>query len=52
MAELVLLLPAAEADALERAAKQRDLTPGQLLRRLVRDFLDPGLPPRRGPSTE
>ena len=46
--ELLLLLPAEEADALERAAKQRELTAGQLLRRLIRGFLDPGLPGRRG----
>lgn len=46
MAELLVLLPAPEAAALERAAKQRDLTAGQLLRRLIRDFLDPAIPPR------
>jgi hypothetical protein len=46
MAELLVLLPAAEAGALERAAKQRGLTAGQLLRRLIRDFLDPVTPPR------
>ena len=48
MAELLVLLPAAEAAALERAAKQRDLTAGQLVRRLIRGFLDPAFPPRRG----
>jgi hypothetical protein len=47
MAELVVLLPAEEAAALERAAKQHDLTTGQLVRRLVRDFLAPALPPPR-----
>jgi hypothetical protein len=47
MAELLVLVPAAEAAALERAAKQFNLTTGQLVRRLIRDFLDPGLPPRR-----
>jgi hypothetical protein len=46
--ELLLLLPAEEAHTLEEAARQRDLTAGQLLRRLIRDFLDPGLPRRRG----
>ena len=50
MAELVLLLPAEEAEALEGAACRRGLTSGQLLRRLIRNFLDPGLPRRRGPS--
>ena len=50
MAELILLLPAEEAEALEGAAHRRGLTPGHLLRSLIRDFLDPGLPRRRGPS--
>ena len=50
MAELVLLLSAEEAEALERAAQKRDLSTGQLLRRIIRDYLDPGLPPRRGAS--
>jgi hypothetical protein len=47
MVELLVLVPADEAAALERAAQQRDLTAGQLIRRLIRDFLDPALPPRR-----
>ena len=47
MAELQVLLPAREAAALERAAEQRDLTAAQLVRRLIREFLDPALPPRR-----
>jgi hypothetical protein len=51
MAELVLLLPAEEAEALEGEACRRGLTSGQLLRRLIRDFLDPGLPRRRGRSS-
>jgi len=37
--ELALLLPARQAAALERAAHQQGLTIGQVLRRLVRDFL-------------
>jgi hypothetical protein len=37
--ELALLLPARQAAALERAAHQQGLTVGQVLRRLVRDFL-------------
>jgi len=40
MAELVLLLPAREVDALEEAARQRGLTTGQVLRCLIREFLD------------
>ena len=47
MAEVLLLLPNEEADALEQAARQRDLTAAQLVRRLIRDFLDPRLPGRR-----
>jgi hypothetical protein len=49
MAELLVLLPAAEAAALEEAAKARDLTTGQLVRRLIRDYLDPAV--RRTPAT-
>jgi hypothetical protein len=37
--ELELLLPTREVAALERAAQQQGLTVGQVLRRLVRDFL-------------
>jgi hypothetical protein len=37
--ELELLLPRGQAEALEAAAHRRGLTPGQLLRRLLRDFL-------------
>jgi hypothetical protein len=39
MAELSLLLPGWQAAALERAARSSGLTTGQMLRRLVRDFL-------------
>jgi hypothetical protein len=39
VAEVGLLLPGAQAAALERAARRRDLSVGQLLRRLVRDYL-------------
>jgi hypothetical protein len=41
MVELALLLTAAHACALEAAARCRGLTVGQMLRQLVRDFLDP-----------
>jgi hypothetical protein len=40
--ELVLLLPAGHLEALEEAAWRRGLTPGQVLRRLIREFLGPG----------
>jgi uncharacterized protein (UPF0212 family) len=40
MVELMLLLPVAQASALEAAAWHRGLTVGQVLRQLVRDFLD------------
>jgi hypothetical protein len=40
MAELALLLPVAQASALETVAYRRGLTVGQMLRQLVRDFLD------------
>jgi hypothetical protein len=39
MAELSLLLPGWQAAALERTARASGLTTGQMLRRLVRDFL-------------
>jgi hypothetical protein len=38
-AELVLLLPNGQLEALVRAASGRGLTTGQLLRRLIRDGL-------------
>ncbi len=37
--ELPLLLSAGDATALERAARLRGLTVGQMLRRLIREFL-------------
>jgi hypothetical protein len=37
--ELSLLLPASQAAALERTAKARGLTTGEMLRGLIRDFL-------------
>ena len=37
--ELALLLPAEAAAALERAARPQGLTVGQLIRRLIGDFL-------------
>lgn len=40
--ELAVLLPAGDLAALEEAACRRGLTPGQVLRRLVREFLGPG----------
>src|SRR5262249_23722647 len=39
MAELVLLLPDAQAAARELAARRRGLTAAQLARRLIREFL-------------
>jgi hypothetical protein len=39
VAEVVLLLPARMADALERVAHRQGLTVGQLLRHLLRDLL-------------
>jgi hypothetical protein len=48
MTELLLLLPAPEVVALEQAARRHELTLGQLVRRLIRDFLDPGIPLHRG----
>jgi hypothetical protein len=45
--ELGLLLPAGLAAALEEAARGRGLTVGQVVRRLVQDFIDrpPGVRP-------
>jgi hypothetical protein len=40
MAEMLLLLPARQAAALERAARQRGLTSAQLTRRLIGAFLE------------
>jgi len=40
MVELVLLLSAGRSAALEAAAQQRGVTVAQLIRRLIRDFLD------------
>jgi len=37
--ELALLLPSGQVTALERAARCRGLTLGQIVRRLIRDFL-------------
>ena len=37
--ELTLLLPSAQVTALERAARRKSLTLGQMVRRLIRDFL-------------
>jgi hypothetical protein len=39
MVELMLLLPSGPAAALERAARQRNLTIAQMLRQLIRDFV-------------
>ncbi len=39
MLELVLLLPTRQAMALERAARREGHTVGQVLRRLIREFL-------------
>ncbi len=39
MAELSLLLPAGQAAQMERLAHSRDLTLGQLIRLLIRDYL-------------
>jgi hypothetical protein len=47
MLELVLLLPARQAFALERAARRQGRTAGQVLRRLVREFLAEGGGERR-----
>ncbi len=40
--ELPLLLPKWQAVELENAARQRGMTMGQLLRRVIRDVLDDG----------
>ncbi len=47
--ELALLLPAGHLAALEEAACRRGLTPGQVLRRLICEFLGPVAerPPRQ-----
>jgi hypothetical protein len=37
MIEMALLLPRWQAMALQRAAKQRGMTPGQMLRRMIGD---------------
>jgi hypothetical protein len=39
IAELSLLLPAGQAAQMERLAHSRNLTLGQLIRRLIRDYL-------------
>jgi hypothetical protein len=47
--ELAVLLHAEDLAALEEAACRHGLTPGQVIRRLIREFLGPGAerPPRR-----
>jgi hypothetical protein len=40
MAEVALLLPAGQAAALEAAARRRGLTTAQLVRQIIRAFLD------------
>jgi hypothetical protein len=40
VAEISLLLPGWQLSALESAARERGLTSGQLVRRLLRDFID------------
>ncbi len=47
--ELGLLFPAAEAAALEAEARRRGLTLGEMLRRLVSDFLTRGERTASGP---
>jgi len=47
MLELVLLLPARQALALEQAAQRQGRTIGQELRRLIREFLAEGDPDTR-----
>jgi len=39
MAELILLMPNGQTAALETAARERGLTVGQMIRRLIRGFL-------------
>ena len=46
--ELPLLLPKWQAVELEAAARQRGMTMGQLLRRVIRQVLDEGGAPARG----
>lgn len=50
MIELDFLLPIGQADALEAAAAHRGLTVGQLLRRLVGEFLQTDAPIAAKPS--
>lgn len=50
VAEVVLLLPARQAAALEREARRRGMTTGEMMRRLVRDFLTPGGDHAEGPD--
>jgi hypothetical protein len=40
VAEISLLLPGWQLATLESAARERGLTPGQMVRRLIRDFCD------------
>ncbi len=40
MAEMMLLVPGRQLAALERVARSRGWTPGQVVRRLVRDFCE------------
>lgn len=40
VAEISLLLPGWQLAALESAARERGLTSGQMVRRLIRDFCD------------
>jgi hypothetical protein len=37
--EIALLLAARDVAAMERAARRRGLTPGQMIRRLIHDFV-------------
>jgi hypothetical protein len=48
MVELALLLPARQAEGLEDRARAQGLTPGQLLRRLIQDYLTCPYDPDRG----
>jgi len=48
--EVPLLLSTGQMVALERAARQRGLTTGQLLRHLVKDFLRQAAPHRFRPK--
>jgi hypothetical protein len=49
MAELLLLLPTSQAEALEEAAHERGLTSAQLTRRLIAAFLRENAPIGRAP---